>query len=236
MDGMFIGNLLILVLVIGIWVLLRRSDRARKLVLKGKNAIVITGFALILLITGALYLTDRSRASSPFIRAVREGKISVVQECIKTDQSIVNHPSSLSRSTPLHEAAAFGQNDVVSLLLANGAIIDAERDARRTPLHMAVFHGHVDTVELLASRGANINHLAWRHNNSPLQVAVVNRHPGVVSLLLKLNADRTIRDMNGDTALDDAEELGLTNIVHLLRETTEETPNSERFSPRRSAR
>jgi ankyrin repeat protein len=193
--------------------------------MKTRDKITIAGFVLILLITGVLYLVDRSRTNNPFIQAVREGNISVVQECIQADRSIVNRPSPLSRSTPLHEAAAFGQNEVVLLLLDNGATIDAERDARRTPLHMAVFHGHAKTVELLASRGANINHLAWRHNNSPLQVAVANKHTDVVRLLLDLNADTTIRDMNGDTALDDAEEMGLTNIVELLSGPKTRIPN-----------
>jgi len=193
--------------------------------MKTRDKISIGGFVFILLITGVLYIADVCKASSPFIQAVRTGDIAAVQEYIEGNPGIVERSSPLSSSTALHEAAAFGQNEVIQILLANGAAIDAERDARRTPLHMAVFHGHVDSVALLASRGANINHLAWRHNNSPLQVAVVNKHPDVVSLLLKLNADRTIRDMNDDTALDDAEELGLTNIVQLLREFAEETPN-----------
>jgi len=189
------------------------------------DKISISGFVIILIVTGILYLADLHRRNGQFIQAIRTGNLPAIKTFVQTDQSLVNQPSPLSSTTPLHEAAASGQNEVILFLLANGAKIDAERDARRTPLHMATFYGHADTVDLLAKHGANINHLAWRHNNTPLQVAVANSHLDVVKTLLNLGADVSIRDMNGETALEEAQERKLTSIIQLLQGRQKPTPN-----------
>lgn len=55
--------------------------------------------------------------------------------------------------TALHMAAAFGQDQVVSLLLEKGAQIDSQDHFGYTPLHRAAEKGHLTTVRLLVTHG-----------------------------------------------------------------------------------
>jgi ankyrin repeat protein len=60
--------------------------------------------------------------------------------------------------TPLHYAAAAGDNGIVGLLLERGAAIDAvspPASGRYTPLMMAAREGHADTAAYLVRHGAN---------------------------------------------------------------------------------
>jgi ankyrin repeat protein len=51
--------------------------------------------------------------------------------------------------TPLHEAAAHGQNEIVKLLLQHGANPHTASDDGKTPLDMARENGHKSTIQLL---------------------------------------------------------------------------------------
>ena len=56
------------------------------------------------------------------------------------------------RSTPLHQAAQEGAVQVIELLLASGAAVDAVDGDGATPLWEAVRHGQDDAVRALSPR------------------------------------------------------------------------------------
>jgi ankyrin repeat protein len=61
------------------------------------------------------------------------------------------------RRSPLHEAAARADADVVTLLLDRGADANQLDRVGRSPLYDAVAHGREDTVRVLLERGADPN-------------------------------------------------------------------------------
>jgi hypothetical protein len=61
----------------------------------------------------------------------------------------------LHRDTALHRAVLGGYEDVVRLLLAEGADVNAMNDSGETPLHYAAWRADTAIAELLLSHGAD---------------------------------------------------------------------------------
>ncbi len=58
--------------------------------------------------------------------------------------------------TALHYAAAVGNEEIVLMLLAKKAIVDAPAPNKTTPLMMAARSGHIRTIKLLLDHGADV--------------------------------------------------------------------------------
>ncbi|BCA94541.1 hypothetical protein TUM19329_09020 [Legionella antarctica] len=94
-------------------------------------------------------------------------------------------------NTPLHWSAANGHNEVVTLLLDNGAILDCTGAHQKTPLHYAVMRGHTAAVATLLDRGASITATAkvyqqtgyWRRELNAIDLAI-EYCPELIPLLL----------------------------------------------------
>jgi poly(3-hydroxybutyrate) depolymerase len=100
--------------------------------------------------------------------------------------------------TPLHMAAEGGHREIVDLLIAKGADINATAGAGDgvgwTPLHEAAEEGHKKVVELLILKGADINvkngdgrtplDLAFKHKNAEI-ADILRKHGGKKSGELK---------------------------------------------------
>ena len=97
----------------------------------------------------------------------------------------------------MHKATFNGHKDVVELLLAHGAEINAANNKYgATPLHLAAQEGYKGVAELLLARGAEVN-AKDKDGETPLYIAAkknrsidLNRelladHGGVVELLLR---------------------------------------------------
>jgi ankyrin repeat protein len=118
--------------------------------------------------------------------------------------------------TPLHMAAYNGHADVVRLLLENGAQLDARDIEGKTPLLHACTGPFAETVELLLSAGADVNASETTEAFTPLMMGAGLGEIDVVKVLLRHNADKRLRDNDGDTAMMHAQNAGHTQIVELL--------------------
>ena len=58
--------------------------------------------------------------------------------------------------TPLMEAASAGHTDIVRLLIAHGADVNAQSSSGNTPLMYECARGHEDVVRVLLEAGVNV--------------------------------------------------------------------------------
>ena len=93
--------------------------------------------------------------------------------------------------TPLHKGAGEGHAEVVKLLLAAGAYIEAKTySERNTPLHAGAQNGHAEVVRVLLEAGVNSES---RANNgfTPLQIAKKAKKFPLIVEMLEAAARRT---------------------------------------------
>ena len=116
----------------------------------------------------------------------------------------------------LSAAAGNGHLELVKLLLANGANVNAANAHGWTVLHRAAENGRLEVVKLLLASKADstvIGGCGW----NVLHWAAGNGHAGVVEELLKKNPSlKSDFDHYDCTPLDRAKERGRTSVVELL--------------------
>ena len=89
------------------------------------------------------------------IAAAKKGDIEAVKQHL-ADGADVNEKAR-DGTTPLHNAAAYGHNEVAELLIANGASVNAiivsGRNQGKTPLDLAIWRKKTATADLLRQHG-----------------------------------------------------------------------------------
>jgi uncharacterized protein len=111
--------------------------------------------------------------------------------------------------TPLHLAAHFGRTDLASMLISNGARVDAvsRNGIANQPLQAAIAGGRPELVRLLIAAGAEVNHRS--HGGfTAAHIAAENDDVGVLEQLKAAGADLTIKAAGGKTPSDVAAEGG----------------------------
>ena len=142
-------------------------------------------------------------------KAARDGNIEAVKQHL-ADGADVNAVGGLRKGTPLHSAAGEGygegHKEIVQLLIANGADVNAKNEDGCTPLHDAAWSGHKEIVELLITAGADVN-AGDKNGATPLDLAAIQVKNTETADLLRKHGGKT---GSGD----------LTNFV-------QETPRSD---------
>ena len=113
---------------------------------------------------------------------------------------------------------AVGQrrHDAVATLLSEGVDVDGRDVDGSSPLLRAVTFGDTKLVRLLLDLGANPNTKAENGGETPLQLAIREKMPGVVAGLLNAGADPNVRDDKGTTPLLHALVRGDRQLTNLL--------------------
>lgn len=91
------------------------------------------------------------RGETPLHAACVKGDIGRVRELVECGAKV--NTRDFAEWTPLHEACNHGYEEIVKLLINNGAYIDATAgEDKDTPLHDAVTNNHIDVVRFLLQR------------------------------------------------------------------------------------
>ena len=121
-------------------------------------------------------------------RDASRGDVAAVRADLQANPKLLDAHDRAHRATALHWAA-FGKSDeVVALLLEQGALVDPLNDVGMTPLHNAAWEGDLQTVSRLLLAGAN----PCRKDNTgtlPRQYAEAQGHGDVASALTRAEAD-----------------------------------------------
>lgn len=123
---------------------------------------------------------------------------------------------------PLHEAAFFGQKDMVSFLISCGAVIDAPiHPFGHTALYYAVERGHIDVVKNLIARGASLAVQDRLTGQGLLHLAAASGDMAMVGLLVSSGIDVFAEDKKGMTARDIADRKGHSALEAVLLKVME---------------
>jgi cytohesin len=117
----------------------------------------------------------------------------------------------------------YGNRDVVELLLAKGANVNATDNDRMTPLHLVAKNDQketakllLETAKLLLANNADVNVADFPFCDTPLHKAAGGNYKEMAELLLANKADVNAQNGSGWTPLHVAASEGRENVAELL--------------------
>ena len=121
----------------------------------------------------------------------------------------------------LNAATVRGDSATVSKLLAQGVSPDYADTGHNnaSPLHRCAWRGFPEIAEMLLKSGATVDPLNGA-GATPLMNCGITNQPEVAKVLLKYGADRTLKNNQGQTAMDLAK--GKPAVVALLETDSKE--------------
>ncbi|XP_041117969.1 protein TANC1-like isoform X5 [Polyodon spathula] len=115
-----------------------------------------------------------------------------------------------------------GHQEMVSLLLENGAAVDAVSEHGMTPLCFAAAAGHAHIVNMLCNKGAKADHVD-KSGQCALVHAALRGYPDIIDLLLETDWSPDIQQQNSSVknkalqqALIAASSMGHTQVIRRL--------------------
>lgn len=115
------------------------------------------------------------------------------------------------------QAVVHGDGKQATLLLNQGANIDAQDETGATLLHQAVLYSNLNLVQWVLERGANIDIQVGNNCVTPLMLAAYQQDASMCQYLIERGATITIRDKDGETAADYALNTGYIALANFLR-------------------
>ncbi|KAI9767151.1 MAG: hypothetical protein M1839_004624 [Geoglossum umbratile] len=158
--------------------------------------------------------TDREGSQTTLLHTVSEYGLFTATDALLKQGVDVNAKGGREGNALVASAGA-GHNQIVQLLLENGADVNA-KGTHSTALQAASSKGHYEVVELLLRNGADVH--APGPLGTALQVASSRNRYKIAELLLEKGADVNAQGGGGGNALHSAAFDGYVEIAKLLLE------------------
>ena len=145
-----------------------------------------------------------------------EGKLEIVQYLVSKGANVEIRDN--NGMTLLHSAARGAKLKIMKCLVSEGANVSCTDKNGKTPLHWTTRGVEEGSTQWLLDNGANINAKDNKGNTS-LHAAVMNRKPDHVTCLLRhkeCNID--IRNNNGKTAEEIANDRQYSDVIKKFKE------------------
>ncbi|OJJ95066.1 hypothetical protein ASPACDRAFT_1891979 [Aspergillus aculeatus ATCC 16872] len=156
---------------------------------------------------------DTNLSRTALARAAAMGHQAIAKMLIESGADIETRDC--HGSTPLNSALHLRSDEMIQLLLDNGAHWDIDIDLRMTAMEWAVQSSSERLVQSLLERGASIDQKNY-FGDTVLAVAARDGLESAVQILLDRGADWKLQNHEGETPLEQAVKYGHDSIVQLF--------------------
>ncbi|MDQ7824180.1 MAG: ankyrin repeat domain-containing protein [Candidatus Eremiobacteraeota bacterium] len=141
----------------------------------------------ILLVLAMVIFISQAALAEDIYDAIVSGNADSVKAMLDKNPGLVKQAESKLGLTPLHVAVMCGNKDIVKLLIAKKADVNAQAKSGNTALHFAAALGFDEIIKLLIAAKGDVNK-ENAHAWTPLQYALAFRHADTANLLMKHKA------------------------------------------------
>ncbi|KAG0462225.1 hypothetical protein HPP92_020701 [Vanilla planifolia] len=125
-----------------------------------------------------------SASGERLVSAARDGDLLEARMLLEFNPGLAKYSTFGGLNSPLHFAAAKGHNDIVTLLLENGADVNCRNYCGQTALMQACRHGHWEVVQTLLLYRCNVTRADYLSGRTALHFAAVDGHVRCIRLLV----------------------------------------------------
>ncbi|XP_042422404.1 probable E3 ubiquitin-protein ligase XBOS33 [Zingiber officinale] len=125
-----------------------------------------------------------SASGERLVSAARDGDLIEARMLLEFNPGLAKYSTFRGLNSPLHFAAAKGHNEIVTLLLENGADVNLRNYCGQTALMQACRHGHWEVVQTLLIYRSIVTRTDYLNGRSALHFAAVGGHVRCIRLLV----------------------------------------------------
>ncbi|WCJ36613.1 hypothetical protein M5689_017804 [Euphorbia peplus] len=125
-----------------------------------------------------------SASGERLVSAARDGDFVEAKMLLDCNPCLSKYSTFGGLNSPLHFAAAKGHNEIVALLLENGADVNSRNYCGQTALMQACRYGHWEVVQTLLLFRCNVTRADYLSGRTALHFAAVNGHARCLRLVV----------------------------------------------------
>jgi ankyrin repeat protein len=181
---------------------------------------------MIIILSLVIFSTAIHVFAQDIHEAAKTGDLDRLKKILSENPSLVNSQDK-DKMTPLHHAIYTGNLESASLLISQGADVNAVNYKADTPLHVAAYEGNADAVRLLLEHNAD-HTLREMRDRIPLFLAC-NWGNDLETVRLLIDAGSNVNDKNsrGEIVLVSTLYYGKKEIIDLLIDRGATIPDNE---------